>query len=64
MGLQESDAADLVQDVFTLLVQKLPEFHYDRGRSFRNWLLTVMTNKWRDRIRRREPAALGRQNAG
>ena len=59
LGLQESDAADLVQDVFTLLVQKLPEFRYDSSRSFRNWLLTVMTNKWRDRVRRREPAALG-----
>src|SRR5207248_2374355 len=29
-GLQEPDAADLVQDVLTLLVRKLPEFTYDR----------------------------------
>jgi RNA polymerase sigma-70 factor (ECF subfamily) len=51
-GLQPQDAADLVQDVFTVLVQKLPEFTYDRRRSFRNWLRTVLVNKWRDRQRR------------
>jgi RNA polymerase sigma-70 factor (ECF subfamily) len=52
MGLQESDAADLVQDVFTLLVHKLPEFVYDRHKSFRNWLRTILQNKWRDHLRR------------
>ena len=52
-GLQPQDAADLVQDVFTVLVQKLPEFTYDHRRSFRNWLRTVLVNKWRDRQRRR-----------
>lgn len=31
MGLQEADAADLVQDVFTILWQKLPEI---RSRNF------------------------------
>jgi|SRR5262245_17138217 len=51
-GLQEQDAADLVQDVFVTLVQKLPEFHYDRQRSFRNWLRVVTLNKWRERGRR------------
>jgi RNA polymerase sigma-70 factor (ECF subfamily) len=51
-GLQPHDAADLVQDVFTTLVQKLPEFTYDRRKSFRNWLRTVLVNKWRDRQRR------------
>jgi RNA polymerase sigma-70 factor (ECF subfamily) len=45
-GAQESDAADLVQDVFTLLVQKLPQFRYDRDKSFRSWLRTVLRNKW------------------
>ena len=47
LGLQESDAADLVQDVFALLVKKLPRFNYQRDRSFRGWLRTVMHNKWR-----------------
>jgi RNA polymerase sigma-70 factor (ECF subfamily) len=51
-GLNETDAADLIQDVFTHLVTKLPEFQYDRSRSFRGWLRTVFINKWRDRHRR------------
>src|SRR5947209_3665891 len=45
LGLPETDAADLVQDVFLLLMQKLPEFAYDGRRSFRAWLWTVMRNK-------------------
>lgn len=55
-GLQEADAADLVQDVFTLLVKKLPEFHYAPGKSFRGWLRTVTLNKWRERQRQRTVA--------
>jgi RNA polymerase sigma-70 factor, ECF subfamily len=35
MGLSSADAADLVQDVFVTLVQKLPQFEYDSGKSFR-----------------------------
>jgi RNA polymerase sigma-70 factor (ECF subfamily) len=52
-GLQQSDAADLVQDVFVLLLRKLPEFDYDRDGSFRAWLRTVTLNLWRTRLRRR-----------
>lgn len=52
VGLQDSDAADLVQEVFAQLVQKMPDFTYDRHRSFRAWLRTVTLNKWRDRCRR------------
>jgi RNA polymerase sigma-70 factor (ECF subfamily) len=55
-GLQDADAADLVQDVLTALFRKLPGFTYDRGRSFRGWLRTVVLNKWRERGRRRCPA--------
>src|ERR1700719_3689870 len=51
--LQDQDAADLVQDVFTVLVQKLPEFHYDPHKSFRAWLKTVLLNKWRQHQRHR-----------
>ncbi len=51
-GLQDADAADLVQEVLTLLFRKLPEFTYDRGRSFHSWLRTVTRNKWRERLRR------------
>jgi RNA polymerase sigma-70 factor (ECF subfamily) len=52
-GLRDPDDADLVQDVFANLVRKLPEFEYDRQKSFRSWLRTVVLNKWRDRQRRR-----------
>lgn len=52
---QEADALDLVQDVFLLLHQKIPDFHYDRTQSFRSWLRTVLYNKWCDRGRMRQP---------
>ncbi len=52
-GLQESDAADLVQEVFVLLLRKLPEFRYERGGSFRGWLRTVLVHKWHEQVRRR-----------
>jgi RNA polymerase sigma-70 factor (ECF subfamily) len=63
LGLSDADAADLVQDVFAMLVQKLPEFRYDQQNSFRSWLRTVTLNKWRDRCRRRVPAALAPDDA-
>jgi RNA polymerase sigma-70 factor (ECF subfamily) len=52
LGLAPEDAADLVQDVFTTLVQKLPEFTYQPHKSFRGWLHTIVRNRWRDRCRR------------
>jgi RNA polymerase sigma-70 factor, ECF subfamily len=54
LGLSAEDAADLVQEVLVLLVQKLPDFTYDPKKSFRGWLRTVTMNKWRDyqRLRR------------
>jgi RNA polymerase sigma-70 factor (ECF subfamily) len=53
LGLQEADAADLVQDVFTTLVRVLPTFNLDEHGSFRAWLRTVLLNRWRDWVRRR-----------
>lgn len=50
-GLQAADADDLVQEVFRILVQKLPEFQYDRGLSFRNWLRAIVNNVWRNHCR-------------
>lgn len=47
------DAADLVQDIFLVLVQKLPQFKYDENKSFRAWLHTVTLNKCRENRRRR-----------
>ena len=55
MGLPAQDAADLVQDVFVALVQKLPQFTYDPGKSFRAWLRTVAENRWRDALRKKDP---------
>lgn len=52
-GLDRNDADDLVQEVFTVLVRKLPEFQYVRGQGFRGWLRTILLNKWRDRQRGR-----------
>jgi RNA polymerase sigma-70 factor (ECF subfamily) len=52
MRLQEADAADLVQEVFALLLQKLPEFDYDAQRSFRGWLRKITVNKWHEKQRR------------
>src|SRR5271165_6743123 len=51
-GLSTHDAADLVQDVFLVLVQTLPTFHYDHKGRFRAWLRTITLNKLRDRKRR------------
>jgi RNA polymerase sigma-70 factor, ECF subfamily len=61
--LQKSDAADLIQDVFQVLVQKLPQFAYDQQRSFRGWLHTVLLNQWRTSLRRRTPELLGENGA-
>jgi RNA polymerase sigma-70 factor (ECF subfamily) len=61
-GCQEADAADLVQEVLTLLVRKLPEFDYDRQKSFRGWLRTVTLNKWREGRRRAAGAPVQEAN--
>ena len=51
-GLTPTDAAELVQEVLTVLVAKLPEFQYDPKRRFRGWLRTVTVNKANDFHRR------------
>lgn len=56
LGVPPQDAGDLVQDVLTVLVQKLPKFNYDPRRRFRGWLWTILRNKWRDAQRRRQAA--------
>jgi RNA polymerase sigma-70 factor (ECF subfamily) len=57
LGLHDNDAADLVQEVLLLLVQKLPQFQYDDAGSFRAWLWTLMRNKAAALRRRRQPHA-------
>jgi RNA polymerase sigma-70 factor (ECF subfamily) len=62
MGLSEADAADLVQDVFATLVQKLPHFIYDPGHRFRHWLWAVMRNRLVQVRRRRQPLPISPDN--
>ena len=57
-GLQEADAADLVQDVLAVLVRELPRFEYDRGKSFRGWLRTLTLRKWWEKCRRQQLSPL------
>jgi RNA polymerase sigma-70 factor (ECF subfamily) len=57
--LQESDAQDVTQDVLVQLVDKLRRFHYDRSRSFRAWLKTLVHHAWQDFLDRRRRAGLG-----
>jgi RNA polymerase sigma-70 factor (ECF subfamily) len=56
LATNEADAEDLVQDVFALLLRKLPEFVYDPHRRFRGWLRTVLHNHWV--TLRRNPSAV------
>ena len=65
-GVPDSDADDLLQEVFAVLVRKLPDFHYDPGRgSFRSWLRTILANVcqafWRARYA--HPPAAGGSDA-
>ncbi len=49
--LQESDAADVTQDVLVKLVRGMQDFQYDPARgSFRGWLKTVTANAVRDLV--------------
>jgi len=52
LSLDDHDAADLVQDLFTVLVEQLPHFVYDPHKSFRAWLKTILLNRQRNRVRR------------
>lgn len=49
--LQESDAADVTQEVLVKLVRAMQDFQYDPARgSFRGWLKTVTANAVRDLV--------------
>ncbi len=54
LGIEGQDAADLVQDIFTILVHKLPEFSYDPSKRFRGWLWKVTLNCCRKRQSRQQ----------
>jgi RNA polymerase sigma factor (sigma-70 family) len=54
-GLQEHDARDVVQEVFTRLHRALPTFHLNRERGrFRTWLYQVASSALTDWVRVRQ----------
>lgn len=51
-GVQESDAADVSQEVFRAVVNGMDGFHRNQpGDSFRGWLWTITKNRLRDFFR-------------
>ena len=61
-GLQESDAADITQEVLTAVWSNMDKFSHDaHGSSFRAWLRTICKNKILDLHRRngKNPIAQG-----
>jgi RNA polymerase sigma-70 factor (ECF subfamily) len=56
--MQDSDAADVTQDVLSKLVQKMRSFRYEPARGrFRGWLKTITANTIRDLVASRRRAA-------
>ena len=58
-GVDGSSEEDVLQELFVLLIRKLPEFRHDPSRSFRAWLWTVFRHTvlaWQKRQPRTGPA--------
>src|SRR5262245_42747195 len=57
-GVQDADAADLMQEVLRSMMTSAHKLDYDPSRgSFRGWLFTVTRNKlldWREKQKRRQ----------
>jgi RNA polymerase sigma factor (sigma-70 family) len=59
-GLQDADAADLMQEVFRAVARAIKQFDYDSQRgTFRGWLFTVVRNKLRNFLARRKRQCRG-----
>ena len=56
LGIDEPDRSDVVQEVFIVLLGKMPTFQYDHQQSFRGWMRTITLNKCRDLLRSRRRA--------
>jgi RNA polymerase sigma-70 factor (ECF subfamily) len=56
--LQHADAQDVTQIVLLKLAQRMKDFAYDPGRSFRAWLKTVTHHAWQDYVASRRTALL------
>jgi RNA polymerase sigma-70 factor (ECF subfamily) len=58
--LNGQDVEDLIQNVLTVVVRKLPEFeHNQRPGAFRRWLRNVLGNCLQEHRRRRPPPPVG-----
>lgn len=55
LGLSASEVEDLLQDVFALLVRKIGLYQPGERGRFRDWLRVVLTNRFRERCRKRTP---------
>ncbi len=54
-GLQEADAADVVQEVMKAIAKAIGQFEYDPQRSsFRNWLFVIVRSKLATFFRRKQ----------
>lgn len=65
-GVSESDAPDLVQDVFATVARKVSDFHrQEEGDSFRSWLATITRCRVIDHYRksRKQPLGIGGSDA-
>ena len=65
-GLQDADAADLMQDVLRSVARNAPRMEYDPKRgTFRGWLYTVTRNKIYNFLssQRHRPKAIGDSDA-
>ena len=58
-GLQESDAQDVIQEVFLNLSVRMHDFRYDPSRSFRAWLKTLTHHAWRDYVEKQRRPGRG-----
>ncbi|HEV3258806.1 MAG TPA: RNA polymerase sigma factor [Gemmataceae bacterium] len=59
-GVTQEDAEDLAQEVMTVVVRELAQFHHNQQRgAFRNWLRTVTVNRLRALWRTRRGRAAG-----
>jgi len=59
-GLQDADAADLVQEVLQAAAKNLAKFEYDTQKgTFRSWLYRVTRNKFLNWVERKKQLANG-----
>jgi RNA polymerase sigma-70 factor (ECF subfamily) len=64
-ALQQTDIDDVTQEVLSVIVRELPNFHHDlRPGAFRRWLRTITVNRLRQfwRSRGTRPVATGDSN--